>query len=87
MPGPGARVLPAQRMGVTALAGTPTSSEPECQGPCTSDFECEGWPCLFLCPSPCVINQLEVYANVSPSFPGHMCEMIGRCFRNKDGLF
>lgn len=40
-----------------------------------------------MCPSSCVINQLEVYANVSPSFLGHVCEMLGCCFRNKDGLF
>lgn len=40
-----------------------------------------------MCPSPCVVNQPDVYANLSPALPGHVCEVLGRsCFRNKDGL-
>lgn len=62
-------------------------SESPCQGLFTSDLELEGWSCILFCPSPWFINQLDVYANVSLLFPGHVCEMLGCCFRNKDSLF
>lgn len=59
---------------VTTFAGTHASSlESASQGPFTSAYDFEIWPCILFCPSPWFMKQLEAYADVIAPFSQVTC--------------